>query len=70
MAAKGIGKLIKGNGPSELAGGPKNLAEEATSKLGDAVTGKAKEKIEDAGGASGHPQGRREERASVRRRRR
>ena len=53
VAIKGISKLIKGDGISALAGGPKHLAEEATSKLGDAVTGKAKEKLDEAGGPSG-----------------
>src|SRR5579864_8391297 len=53
MAAKGIGKLIKGNGASALASGPKKLADEATSKLGDTVEGKLKEKVQDAGGPAG-----------------
>jgi uncharacterized membrane protein len=53
IAVKGISKLIKGNGASALAGGPKKLAEEATSKLGDSVEAKLKDKVEDAGGPSG-----------------
>ncbi|HLY49970.1 MAG TPA: SRPBCC family protein [Solirubrobacteraceae bacterium] len=53
MAAKGIGKLIKGNGAGALTDGPKKLAEQATSKLGDTVEGKLKEKVEDAGGPAG-----------------
>jgi uncharacterized membrane protein len=53
VAAKGISKLIKGNGASALAAGPKKLAEDATSKLGDTVEGKLKDKVEDAGGPAG-----------------
>ncbi len=60
VAAKGIGKLIKGNGvPSlgnavpNLAGGPKKLAEGAASKLGESVGGKVTGKIDEAGGPSG-----------------
>lgn len=53
LAAKGIGKLVKGNGAGALAGGPKKLAEQATSKLGDTVQGQLKDKVEDAGGPSG-----------------
>jgi uncharacterized membrane protein len=53
LAAKGIGKLIKGNGVGALAGGPKKLAEDATSKLGDTVEGKLKEKVDEKGGPSG-----------------
>ena len=53
MAAKGIGKLIKGDGASTLAGGPKKLAEDAGSKLGSKVGNKVSDKIDDAGGPSG-----------------
>jgi uncharacterized membrane protein len=53
LAAKGIGKLVKGNGAGSLAGGPKKLAQEATSKLGDTVQGQLKDKVEEAGGPSG-----------------
>ena len=53
LAAKGVGKLIKGGAPESLAGGPKKLAEGAASKLGDTITDKAKEKVEDAGGPGG-----------------
>lgn len=60
IAAKGIGKLIKGNGvgslaaaPKKLAGAPKKLADDATSKLGDTLESKVKDKVQDAGGPSG-----------------
>jgi uncharacterized membrane protein len=53
VAAKGIGKLISGDGVGSIAEAPKNLAEGAASKLGDTVTGKVKEKVDDAGGPSG-----------------
>ncbi|MBV8221583.1 MAG: SRPBCC family protein, partial [Solirubrobacterales bacterium] len=53
LAAKGIGKLIKGNGVSALTSGPKKLADDATSKLGDTVERKLKDKVEEAGGPSG-----------------
>ncbi|MBV8575176.1 MAG: hypothetical protein JOZ58_09080, partial [Acetobacteraceae bacterium] len=53
LAAKGISKLVKGDGLGSIADAPKKLAESATSKLGDTVEGKLKEKVEDAGGPSG-----------------
>jgi uncharacterized membrane protein len=60
LAAKGIGKLVKGNVPdlvkggvSDLGGGPKALAEGAASKLGDSVGNKVTGKIDEAGGPSG-----------------
>jgi uncharacterized membrane protein len=53
MAVKGISKLVKGNGAGALTEGPKKLAEQATSKLGDTVEGKLKDKVEDAGGPGG-----------------
>ena len=52
VAAKGVGKLLKGNGVDALAHGPKKLAEGAASKVGDTVSGKAKEKLDEAGGPS------------------
>ncbi len=53
LAAKGIGKLVKGNGAGALAEGPKNLAKSAGSKLGDSVGDKVTGKIDEAGGPSG-----------------
>jgi uncharacterized membrane protein len=53
LAAKGIGKLAKGNGAGALAEGPKKLAQSAGSKLGDSVGDKVTGKIDDAGGPSG-----------------
>ena len=53
VAAKGIGKLVKGNGVGSLAEAPKNLAEGAVSKVGDTVSGKVKDKVDEAGGPSG-----------------
>jgi uncharacterized membrane protein len=53
VAAKGIGKLIKGNGTGALTAAPKKLAEGAGSKLGDAVGDKVTGKIDEAGGPSG-----------------
>jgi len=53
IAVKGIGKLVKGNGVSGLTDAPKKLAGEATSKLGETVEGKLKDKVEEAGGPSG-----------------
>src|SRR5437588_9181757 len=49
MAAKGIGKLIKGNGAPSLGGAPKKLAEGAASKLGDTVGDKVTGKLGAAG---------------------
>jgi len=53
VAVKGIGKLVKGNGVGSIADAPKNLAEGAVSKVGDTVSGKVKEKVDEAGGPSG-----------------
>src|SRR5436309_1914990 len=53
VAAKGIGKLIRGNAISEAASAPKKLAEGAASKLGDNVGDKVTGKIDEAGGPSG-----------------
>jgi uncharacterized membrane protein len=51
VAIKGIGKLMRGG--VSLPSGPKDLAEGAVSKLGDTVEGRVKDKVEEAGGASG-----------------
>lgn len=51
VAIKGIGKLIRGGG--SLPSGPKDLAEGAVSKLGDTVSSKVQDKVDEAGGPSG-----------------
>jgi|GEM_PF-512796 len=53
IAVKGVGKLIKGRRRDGLSGGPQKLAERATSKLGETVEGRVKEKVAEAGGSGG-----------------
>ena len=53
LAAKGIGKLVKGNGVGSLTEAPKKVVEGAGSKLSDTVGDKVTGKVDEAGGPSG-----------------